>query len=342
MEETRARKIGILEMVESDHDKLKEAWGKLSPDSRKYFRLVDEGKLVPNLLCDSIFKAVFNPEIFPERLARLVGAILGREVKVVRSMDKEGILQSVNSKGVVLDIVVEFADGSVADVEIQRRGSRMPPQRSAVNSANLLTRRYSVEKGKRKSEMDFTMLRPVYMIVIFEESVAPFDRSPECVHHFRQSSDTGVEKGTEFELLQYYDYVCLDVFRARHPHVASMLEVWLEFLTIRLTDEMENFLADHMEFREVYDQAVRMLAGKEELFQMFQDYLFEEDARKTTLFTIRHEKEMELAKKDEEIREKDEEITAAKEQIREQRIQLREKDDYIRKLEEENRKLKNM
>ena len=326
-------KIGILDKVETDEE-LKEAWEKLSPESQDYFRLVDEGVLVPNLLCDSIFKEVFDPEIFPERLARLVGSILGREVKVVRAMDKEGIRLSVNSKGVVLDIVVEFADGSVADVEIQRRGSRMPPQRSAVNSANLLTRRYAVEKGEKKSEMDYTMLRPVYMIVIIEESVAPFDVSPDCVHHFRQRSDTGVEVGSEFELLQYYDYVCLDVFRARHPHVASMLEVWLEFLTIRQTDVMEKFLADHAEFREIYDQAVRMLAGREELFNMFQDYLFEEDARKTTLFTIRHEKERELAKKDEEL-------TVARERIREQRIQLREKDDYIRKLEEQIMQLKN-
>ena len=73
-------------------------------------------------------------------------------------------------------------------------------------------------------------------------------------------SDTGIESSEEFEFLQYYDYLCLDVFAETKPHVASELENWLNFLTIRMTDEMERFIEKHPEFSEIYDESMIFLS----------------------------------------------------------------------------------
>ena len=317
--------LGILKQIESDHE-LNEAWEKLSPESQEYFQRVDEGELVPNLLSDSIFKTIFDPEVSPERISRLVSSILGRDVSVVRSMDKEGIYLSSQSKGVILDLVVEFSDGSVADVEIQREGARIPSQRSAAYSANLLTRQFSVERGESKADLVYTKLRPVYTIIIMEDSPEPFTLSSECVHHFCQKSDTGVENGTKLEFLQYYDYVCLDVFRTKHPHVASMLEVWLEFFTIRRADEMKQFLSENAGFQEIYDQAIKMLAGRRELLNMIQDIFANEDIKKTIYYTMKDDM-------DRMIRAKDEVIKAKDDQLQEMQSEIIELKEYIKKLE---------
>ena len=337
----RKGKIGILKQVQSD-PQLLENWNKLPADKQEYFRQIDEKKLVPNILSDIIFKTVFDPSINPKRISRLISSILGKEISVIRSLDKEGIHLSENSKGVILDVVVEFDDGSVADVEIQREGVKIPPQRAATYSANLLTRQYAVEKGEDKKDIDFRKLRPVYTIVIMEKSPEPFSHSPECVHHFRQRSDTGVEIDHGFELLQYYDFISLDIFRERRPHVASMLQAWLDFLSIRDVDEMELFLDDKPEFKVIYDQAVKMMAGREELLIMFQELFAEEDIGKTIALAMESEAREELEKAKLQLRTQDEQIHILNDQVSTQsdQIQLlmeqnKNKDSYIRELEEQ-------
>lgn len=327
-------KIGILKQVQSDAQLL-EKWNKLPAEKQEYFRLVDERKLVPNILSDIIFKTVFDPDINPKRISKLISSILGKEISVIRSLDKEGIHLSENSKGVILDVVVQFDDGSVADVEIQREGIKIPPQRAATYSANLLTRQYAIEKGENKQDIDFCMLRPVYTIVIMEKSPEPFNHSPECVHHFRQRSDTGVELDRGFELLQYYDFISLDIFRERRPHVASMLQTWLDFLSIRDVDDMENFLEDKPEFRVIYDQAVTMMAGREELLSMFQELFAEEDIGKTIVLAMESEAREELEKAKQQIQALSDQLQTQSDQIQLLKEQNESKDSYIQKLEKQ-------
>ena len=329
-------KIGILKQIQSDAQLL-EKWDMLPDEKQDYFRQVDERKLVPNILSDIIFKTVFDPDINPKRISRLVSSILGKEISVIRSLDKEGIHLSENSKGVILDVVVQFDDGSVADVEIQREGVKIPPQRAATYSANLLTRQYAIEKGEDKRDVDFRTLRPVYTIVIMEKSPEPFSHSPECVHHFRQRSDTGVEIDQGFELLQYYDFISLDIFRERRPHVASMLQTWLDFLSIRDVDVMEHFLEDKPEFKVIYDQAVTMMAGREELLSMLQELFAEEDIGKTIVLAMESEAREELEKAKQQIQTQSDQIKTQSDQINTLNDQLQTLSDQIQQLMEQNK-----
>ncbi len=76
--------------------------------------------------------------------------------------------------------------------------------------------------------------------------------SSKYKHFFQQKSDTGVE----LELLQYYAYICLDVFKEEKPRVGEKIDTWLEFLTIQDTDKMETFLKKNKSFQTVYERVI--------------------------------------------------------------------------------------
>ena len=233
-----------------------------------------------------------------------------------------------------MDIPVQFldveADGEeIADVEIQRKGINLPPKRSAVYSSELVTRQYSTHVGERKSDVNYDIVHPVHMIVIMEESPSFLKNHVDCQHHFRQISDTGIVSCAGFELLQYYHYILLDVFRERRPHVAKLLENWMSFLSIRDVEEMMVFLSENPEFQPIYQRAVDMLADRKELLLMFQSIFDNEDIagsinrtnesiikrQERTIQKLRqaeHEKGMELKKKDQLLAEKEREIEELK------------------------------
>ena len=228
---------------------------------------------MPDFLCDTIFKGIFDPEINGERLSRFISSILGKEVKVIHSLGNEGFHHSTYSKGIILDIVVQFEDGSIGNVEIQRMGVAFPSKRAAVYSANIVTRQFATIHGEMKSELDYDIVKPVYTIVIMEKSLKVFHESRDYIHHFKQRSDTGLE----LELVQYYDYICLDMFKKKNPRVASELESWLKFFTIEKVEEMQMFLAENPGFQSVYDYAIMMTKDREGLLSMLSEYFENED-----------------------------------------------------------------
>ena len=340
---------GIIKRVQADEE-LRSAWEKLSEPAREMFREIDQKKRVPDILNDVMFMGVFDPEVRPEWLSKLISSVIGREVKVITSLVKEGRRRSVHSKGVIMDIPVQFldveADGEeIADVEIQRKGINLPPKRSAVYSSELVTRQYSTHVGERKSDVNYDIVHPVHMIVIMEESPSFLKNHVDCQHHFRQISDTGIVSCADFELLQYYHYILLDVFRERRPHVAKLLENWMSFLSIRDVEEMMVFLSENSEFQPIYQRAVDMLADRKELLLMFQSIFENEDIagsinrtnesiikrleRKNErlnqqLNQVKHEKGMELKKKDQLLNEKDQLLDEKDSMIEELQRQLAE------------------
>ena len=101
--------LGIIKRVQADEE-LRSAWEKLSEPARELFREIDQKKRVPDILNDVMFMGVFDPEVRPEWLSKLISSVIGREVKVITSLVKEGRRRSVHSKGVIMDIPVQFLD----------------------------------------------------------------------------------------------------------------------------------------------------------------------------------------------------------------------------------------
>ncbi len=300
-------------MINEDQE-LKNKWNELPEAAKEMLRSIDAGERTPNLLRDIMFKGVFNPEIHPDWLSKLIGAILGKDVRIIKALPVEGIYISEYSKGVLFDIMVEFEDGEIAIVEVQRRGIEMPPERPVVYSANAVVRQYSILKGQKKGDVDYSDIHPVYTIVLMEESGDIFKLFKDFHHHFEQKSNTGLD----LEFIQYYDYICLDVFRENKPHTTEKLIQWIDFLSITDTKEMEPFLIEHPEFIEIYARACDMLADKEGLLNMLAELSYEEDVVgiiKATNEGRAKKYEAKIQKMEAQLKEKDEQIRELKEQL---------------------------
>ena len=68
-----------------------------------------------------------------------------------------------------------------------------------------------------------------------------------------------------------------EIFAETKPHVASELGNWLDFLTIRMTDEMERFIEKHPEFSEIYERMRAMMKTREDLLNEAAHMMYTED-----------------------------------------------------------------
>lgn len=102
------------------------------------------------LLYDSFFKEIINPEYTPERLEEFLSLILQQRVKLRTVLPNDSSRIADESSLLILDILVELEDGSLANLEVQKVGYKFPGQRSACYSADLLLRQYKRVRSQRK------------------------------------------------------------------------------------------------------------------------------------------------------------------------------------------------
>ena len=101
-------------------------------------------------ILDSIFKKLFNPEIYPERLSDLISSIISIPVTVIRALPlQESILEG--NALLIMDILVQLEDGSLANVEVQKIPYMFPAERMSCYSSDLVLRQYSRVKGEMVS-----------------------------------------------------------------------------------------------------------------------------------------------------------------------------------------------
>lgn len=185
------------------------------------------------LLYDTYFKVIMNPDTRPERLNDFLSEILGRKIRILKVLPNESARIAAESSLLIMDIVVQFEDGSIANVEVQKMGYLFPGQRSACYSSDLLLRQYKRVRAELGNSFTYKRIQKVYTIVLFEKSSADFRRfSKEIyIHHCEQKSDTGVE----VNLLQEYTFICLDIFsdiiQNENRKIKNRLEEWLVFLS---------------------------------------------------------------------------------------------------------------
>ena len=184
------------------------------------------------LLYDQFFKAIADPDITPERLEELLSLILKKKVKIIKVLPNDSTRIAAENSLLIMDIVVQLEDGSIANVEVQRIGYAFPGQRGACYSADLLLRQYKRVKGEKGKKFSYRDIKKVYTIVFYERSTKEFHEFEDIyIHHSRQETDTGLK----IDLLQEYDFIALDIFRKKlqNKGVAknNRLEAWLAFLS---------------------------------------------------------------------------------------------------------------
>ena len=74
------------------------------------------------MLYDSFFKEIMNPETTPERLEEFLSLVLKQKVTILKVLPNDSTRIADESSLLIMDIVVELADGSMANVEVQKVG----------------------------------------------------------------------------------------------------------------------------------------------------------------------------------------------------------------------------
>lgn len=164
--------------------------------------------------------------------------VLKQRVKVMQVLPLDSTRIADESSLLIMDIVVELSDGSVANVEVQKIGYRFPGERCACYSADLLLRQYKRvrEEWDRKTaeevpvprKFSYQCIKNVYTIILFEKSPEAFHEFQDVFfHHSEQKTDTGLK----INLLQEYNFIALDIFRKNiyNKGIQNEMDAWLAF-----------------------------------------------------------------------------------------------------------------
>ena len=180
-----------------------------------------KGKRSLPLLYDPFFKKIFNPVERRDRLSELVSCLLGQKVTVLEVFPNEdsqflGVM-------IIMDMVVMMADGSIANIEIQKISYDFPAERISCYSADLVLRQYKMITGKNQgrkheasmngsSKPSYKDMRNVHTIILFEDSNKSLISDMDKALYFHVGK-TRFNTGVKIELLQDFVLVSLDTFR---------------------------------------------------------------------------------------------------------------------------------
>ena len=301
-----------------ENPKLLEKYREWDEEQQEEFLDYCTGVKGVKVLYDAFFKEIMNPENTPERLNELLSLLLGQSVTIKRVLPGDSTRLADEQSLLIMDILVELADTSLANVEVQKIGYSFPGQRSACYSSDLLLRQYKRVKGEKKKAFSYKDIKSVYTIVFFETSIKEFHEYPQnYIHKFKQQSDTGLE----LELLQKYVFIPLDIFRGiYHNNLRNKTEAWLTFLS---TDEPEiiiELISQYPEFKEMYEEIYVMCQNVEKVMEMFSKELIQLD-RNTVQYMI-DEMQDTIDVQKEELEAKQETIDTQKEKLEEQKTTI--------------------
>ena len=252
----------------------KELWNQFCGWEEKYqqeYLDICTGVKGIKLLYDSYFKAIMNPDTRPERMNDFLSEILGKKVRILKVLPNESARIAAESSLLIMDIVVQFEDGSIANVEVQKVGYKFPGQRSACYSSDLLLRQYKRVREELGKAFTYKEIQKVYTIVLFEKSSVEFkDFSRKIyLHRSVQKCDTGME----INLLQEYTFICLDIFgdiiQNEDRKIETRLEEWLVFLSQDDPDIIEKLLRKNPYFQKIYEELYTLCLNMEGMMTMF-------------------------------------------------------------------------
>jgi hypothetical protein len=317
---------------------------------KRFIDYMTSRKTLP-LTYDPFFKRIFNPEIHNDRLSDLISSIIGIKVRVVRILPVEDVLLKGDSL-LIMDILVELEDGSLANVEVQKIPYKFPAERVSCYSADLVLRQYNrVKSGvnrvspkpdteqpsnihasnNKQSTIDaynseqeelidaykfsYSDLKTVYTIVIFEKSPEIMKRKEyrdKYIHHGKTVFDTGLP----MKMLQEYYLIGLDVFKqSKYSKTKCNLTAWLSLLATENMSEVDALIEEYPWLEEIYREMAEYMHKPEEVLNMFSEALSILDSNTVRLMI--DEMNEQLAEQSEQLAAKDDEIRKLKEQIAE-------------------------
>ena len=262
----------------NEEDHLKKTYYSWKEEERKEFLEMCTGARGVKMLYDGFFKEVMNPEYAPQRLSDFLSAVLEAPLRVKAVLPNDTTRLTDESSLLILDIVVEFMDGRIANVEVQKIGYLFPGERSACYSADLLLRQYKRLRDERKKQFSYRDIRTVYTIVLFEHSPEEFHAYPGIYRHcFEQKSDTGLR----LRMPQKFTYIALDIFKKKQHNegdrIHDRLEAWLTFFCRDEPEMIFRLIEEYPEFKALYEDVFELCRNVEGLMEIFSKELLEMD-----------------------------------------------------------------
>ena len=294
-----------------------ESW---TEDQQKLFLDYCTGMRGVKILYDQFFKLILNPEQHHERLESILSNILNEQVKILQVLPNESTRIAAEKSLLVLDIVVELSNKSIANVEVQRIGYAFPGQRSACYSADLLMRQYKRIKKQKKKKFRYSDIKKVYTIVFFEKSSSEFHNfSNTYIHRSKQQTDTGLQ----IDLLQEYIFISLDIFKNHIQNKGidknNEFVAWLTFLSIDEPYWILKLIDIYPQFKSLYLEIYEACRNTEVFMGLFSKELIELDQNTVDFM----------------IDEMQDTIDAQKLQLDEQKLLLDEQRKLIEKLQKQ-------
>jgi len=291
---------------------------------------------------DNIFKKIMDPFQSPKRLESLISSILGQSVRIKTILNPEGIRLSDSGSFVIMDIIVELNDGSIMDVEIQKQGYAFPGERSNCYLSDMIMRQYNRVKKEKGIHFTYRDLKPVFLIVLMEQSPKAFlDATPHYIHREIHSYNSGASVANLSNVI----YISLDTFQKNVHNITNTLEAWLTFLSQTSANKILKLVDAYPEFLEYYHEINQFRQNPKELISMFSEALAILD-RNTEAFMCDElkkevaEKQNQLAKIETQLVETKCQLVETESQLVEKESQLAQKDALIAQLQEELAKLK--
>ena len=302
---------------------LSDQYNNWSTDRQQEFLDICTGVRGIKILYDSFFKEIMNPEYAPERMNDMLSIFLNKKVKIKEVLPVDSTRLGDERNLIMMDIVVELEDGSIADVEVQKIGYAFPGQRMACYSADMLLRQYKRLRDSKKKKFSYKDIGKVYTIIFFEKSpveIAEYD--DVYIHRGKQAFDTGLE----LNLLQEYVLVSLDIFKEikQNESINNKLEAWLTFLGTDSPELIVKLISSNPEFVPMYNDMYELCLNTEKVMGMFSKELAELD-RNTVYYMVDH-MQQEIDEQKDVIDEQKDIIDGQKDVIDEQKDIISEKD----------------
>lgn len=322
------------------------------------------GEKCINLCYNAVFKTIFDAYTKCPRLEKLLGTLLNQEVKILTIIPTEGTRLSDRGSFVIMDIVVQLADHSIINLEIQKLGYRAPAKRLDCYCADLIMREYTRLKAIHQKAFSYDMLSPVISIVLIENSPAMFHQFPDqYIHQIQMKSDTGID----LKNLPKQIYIPLDIFRknVHNKPIETPLEAWLTLLSDTSLSRVAELIQKFPDFADIYREVFELRIHPKELMTMFSEILYEGDRNMERLMindmmeelkTLKEnveaakseldqtaseltQKTAELTQKTAELAQKDTELEQKDTELTQKNAELAQKDTELEQIRQENASL---
>lgn len=296
-------------------DELRELFHTWSSERQQEYLDRYTGKKGHNLLYDSYFKEVMNPEYDPSRLESFLEIAIGEPIKILKQLPNDGVRLKDENSLLVTDIVAELTDGSIANVEVQKIGYMFTGPRCSCYLSDMMLRQYKRVREREKKAFSYGKIKKVYLIVLYETSPLELRHMQDVyLHRSRHVFETGLE----MDLLQRCSLISLDIFKKsmQNKAISTLQEAWLTFLS-------ED---DSRRLAELFEAFPQFIAMYETLYNMDKDMVktmgfFSEELRIMDQNTVRYMMD-EMESTLDRLRTEKEELETQKSQLETQNSQL--------------------